>query len=167
MVLPGAGPCFTQPSRGHGAHLLVSSVDCCLALGVACGSPKQRKLTLIIAVSSSLCVRTFACSAFMRKCNGFSAFVIHPGLGQGRGVFCRCPADTSAPQPQPRAERVRGREREERRRERGRKGEREGERQGKRDTEIQRDRETEKQRDSETGRDRRRQGETERTREKH
>ena len=153
MVLPGAGPCFTQPSRGHGAHLLVSSVDCCLALGVACGSPKQRKLTLIIAVSSSLCVRTFACSAFMRKCNGFSAFVIHPGLRQGRGVFCRCPADTSAPQPQPRAERVRGREREERRRERGRKGEREGERQGKRDTEIQRDRETEKQRDSETGRD--------------
>ena len=150
MVLPGAGPCFTQPSRGHGAHLLVSSVDCCLALGVACGSPKQRKLTLIIAVSSSLCVRTFACSAFMRKCNGFSAFVIHPGLRQGRGVFCRCPADTSAPQPQPRAERVRGRERERRGGER--EGERERERGRDRGRETQRYRETEKQRNKETQR---------------
>ena len=83
---------------------------------------------LILAVSSSLCVRIFACSAFMHKCRGLSAFVIHPGLRQGKGVFCRCPADTSAPQPQPRAERVRGGEREERRREREGEREREGKR---------------------------------------
>ena len=83
----------------------------------------------------------------MRKCRGLSAFGIHPGLRQGKGVFCRCPADTSAPQPQPRAERVRGGEREERRREREGEREREGKREGKRDTEIQRDRETKKKRD--------------------